>query len=343
MVQREDRPTINYLDSYRPYYGVREDVLIRRLESLKDGTTGLRLELTSHRPDFRYFEMSTDGDHFYCSRTNTFVVRFGDKRSWNGWARPVYDKETGGTYDIEVKLKRREEYEAEGEPLPNRYTVKINPRLDLEARPPLGWSRPLPTEADRRFAEERWGEHLEGCESDYDKAKALARVLCHELWPRSGSPDMKYDSPFGMYRKMMSGESKGFCVQFNMIFVHACRCFGIPARNMHIERPICYGPESWIFLSGMHCTNEIFDREMNRWIFMDIRFYCLGAYLGEEGPLNVGELHLLISQPHWRPRLRFQVYDMEEETEKRLPMKDCPRPDIHFYAGWNTVFQVGYE
>jgi len=51
----------------------------------------------------------------------------------------------------------------------------------------------------------------------------------------------------------------------------------------------------------------------------------------------------LISQPHWRDRLRFQIYDLETKTEKRLPMKDCPRPDIHFYSGWHTVFHVGYE
>lgn len=343
MLIREERPAMNFLDAYRAHYGLREETVIRRLEPLADQPLALRLELASHRPDFRHFDLAAGDRPFSASRSNAFIIRFGRRRSWKGRARAVYDRGAGPVHEIEITLKTGEEYQREGDPLPTRYTVKIRPSLEMESRPPESWSAPLPTEADRRFARARWGAALKGAASDYDRACALARTLCRELWPRNGTPTLEYDSPFGMYRAMMSGRSRGFCVQFNMIFVHACRCFGLVARNMHVERPVCYGPGDWVFFQGMHTTTELFDRDRNRWVFMDIRFYCLGAWLGEEGPLSTGELHLLISQPHWRERLRFQVYDLESDTEKRLPMGQCPRPDIHFYGGWNTVFHVGFE
>lgn len=344
MLLRENRPTMNFLDAYRAHYGCREDVVIRRLEAVKNAPTHtLCLELASHRADFRHFDMAAGDAPFHAARNHQFVIHFGKQRQWHGRARAVYHRETGPVHEIQITLRTGAEQEAAGDPLPSRYTVKITPRLDMEVAPPEQWSCPEPTDADRRFARSRWGKHLRGAKTDAEKACALAKVLCHELWPRNGRPEMKYDSPFGMYRKMMAGKSRGFCVQFNMIFVHACRCFGLIARNMHIERPIRYGSDAWIFLAGMHCTSELFDRDRNRWVFMDIRFHCLGAYLGDEGPLSTGELHLLISQPHWRERLRFHVYDMDKNLERRLPMRDCPRPDLHFYSGWNTVFQIGYE
>ncbi len=343
MLIREDRPTLNFLDSYRAQYGVQEDVSIRRLELLMDPPETLRMELTSHRSDFRYFEFAPGPRPWYASRNNTLIIRLGGRENWQGQARAVYDRGKGETIAIEIAFSSAQRNAAAGDPLPSRYTVKMTPRLEMEVPSPEDWSRPLPTAADRRFAQERWGRLVKGVQGDYARACVLAKALCRELWPHNGTPEMPYDSPFGMYRKMMAGRSKGFCVQFNMIFVQACRCLGILARNLHIERPLSYGQEGWVFMAGMHCASEVFDRDSNRWIFMDIRFFCLGAWLGEEGPLSIGELHLFISQPHWRERLRFQIYDMEHNTESRLPMERCPRPDIDFYAGWNTVFHYGFE
>lgn len=347
MLIRENRPTINFMDSYRVHYGAQaEDVVIRRLEPLTGTEPALRLELACGRPDFSHFRFARGRTPSYPALNNSFIIRFGKERTWKGKARPIY---TGGagktTYDITITLRTREESAAAGNPGPARFTVQITPPLDFEVRSPASWAVPVPTAEERRFAEATWGNVVAGAKSDYAKAKELAKALCRELWPHSGAPipEMPYYSPFEMYRAMVSGKSKGFCVQFGMIFVHACKCFGLIARNLHIERPVRYGDGSWIFLSGMHCTNEVFDRALNRWIFMDLRFYCLGAYLGEEGPLTLGEFHLFMSQPHWQERLRFQIYDLKTKTEKRLPMKECPRTNIDFYSGWNTVFHVGYE
>ncbi len=346
MLIRENRPTINFLDSYRTHYGGQEDVVIQCLEPLTDEEGALRLTLACHRPDFCHFQFSANDSPSYSPMDNSFLIRFGQQRTWKGTARPVYDGGAGSTtYEIAITLKTSQEYSAGGDPLPTRFDVQITPPLECESRTPESWGVPAPTKEERRFAKATWGKHLKGAKTDYAKAQALAKALCHELWPHNGAPlpELQYYSAFEMYRAMVSGKSKGFCVQFNMIFVHACKCFGVIARNMHIERPVRYDERCWVLLQGMHTTAEVFDRTLNRWIFTDIRFYCLGAYLGDEGPLSTGEFHLFISQPYWRDRLRFEVYDMTTRKVKRLPMQDCPRTDIHFYSGWNTVFHVGYE
>lgn len=343
---RDNLPTINFFDSYRAHYGGQEDVVIANLEHLANQGNTLQLTLTSHRSDLCHFLCSTNDSPWSRLTNHTITIRMGKEKNWKAKIRPVYSEGEGpSVYDIEITVVTSEELAAQGSSGPTRFSVTITPPLELESRTPESWAIPIPTSEDREFAEKTWGAHLAGAESDYEKAKILAKLLCHELWPHSGWPidELAYYSPFDAYRAMVSGKSKGFCVQFNIAFVHACKCFGLIARTMHIERPVSYTSESSLLFSGMHTTTEIFDRTMNRWIFMDIRFYCLGAYLGEEGPLSIGEFHLFMSQPHWRDRLRFQAYNMETKTESRLPMSECPRPDLHFYSGWNTVFHVGRD
>jgi len=347
MLIRDGRPTINFVDCYRAHYGGNEDVVVQRLETLPATGCTLRLALACRRPDFVAFRFSEQERPFYTSLDNAFLIRLGeDCKAWNGKAQAVYEDGPGAlTHKIAVTYKSREDYRAEGIDHGDLINVLITPPLEFAVRSPESWGGPLPTAEERRFAKETWGEKIKDGMTDYEKAMTLAKALCHELWPHSGTPipEMQWYTPFEMYRAMVSGKSKGFCTQFGMAFVHACKCFDVTARYMHIERPVEYGQQTWLMMQGMHCTSEIFDRKMNRWIFMDLRFYCLGAYLGEEGPLNLAELHLFMCQPHWRERLRFHVYDMESGEEKRLRMEECPRPDIHFYGGWHTVCHVGHN
>jgi hypothetical protein len=347
MLIRDNRPTINFMDCYRPHYGGLEDVVIEKLDSPAGPEPYVRLQLGCRRPDFCSFRFSENAKSFYHALDNTFHIRPGTSKKWEGKAQPVYQSGPGPvTYAIAVTFKTRADYRAEGIDHGDLINVAITPPLEFGVREPESWLTPRPTEEERRFAEATWGRHVAGVSDDYGKARALAKALCHELWPHSGKapiPEMQWYSPFEMYRAMMEGRSDGFCTQFGMIFSHACKCFGVISRNLHIERPVAYGADRWLMIQGMHCFSEIFDRALNRWIFMDLRFYCLGAYLGEEGPLNLAEFHLFMCQPHYRNRLRFHVYDMATGTEKRVPMDECPRPDIHFYGQWHSVFHVGYN
>lgn len=210
MLIREGRPTINFLDSYRAHYGGHEDVVLRRVEPVSGQAATLRIELACGRPEFRHFLFSHQDSPQYPSADNTFIARFGEGRAWKGTARPVYEDGPGPTtYEIGVTLQTAQENAAKGEPLPSRYMVKITPALEFESRAPESWAGMMPTAEERRFAEATWGEKVKGAESDYDKAKALAKALCHELWPHSGWPidEMQYYSPLEMYRAMVSLDS----------------------------------------------------------------------------------------------------------------------------------------
>lgn len=343
MLIRNHRPTINYLDSYRSHYGGREEeVLIREIYATPGLTPAMKMVFACGRSDFCHFLVSRMGSPLHPSMNAEFEICFGEAREWRGALKPVYKDGAGAvTYEIKITLKTAAELLVEGTLSPSVITVQISPPLEFCARTPESWSLPAPTDAETAFAQATWGAQVADARGDYDKARALGRALCRELWPHSGSPspEIQYYAPFDMYRAMIAGQSQGFCVQFGMIFVLACKCFGLIARNLHIERPVNYDDQTRILLSGMHCTSEIFDRALNRWIFMDLRFYCLGAYLGDEGPLSLGEFHLFMSQPHWRERLRFQVYDMATGTEKRLPM-GSPRPAGSPGTGWRTIRSI---
>lgn len=347
MMIREGRPTINFLDSYRAHYrGFREDLFIKEVEPLGESGEGVRLSLCCEREDFAFFNFSVGDGDFYKSKDNAFIIRFEDKNEWNGKFQSVYENgEKSSTRTIKATRSFVDPRQETPDSPSTSISININPPLELFASSPDRWVKATPSYEEREFAMKHWGKVVSDSATDYDNAKALAKILCDELWPHTGCPipEMQYYTPFEMYKTMMTGKSEGFCVQFAMIFVRACECFDIIARNMHMERPVHYGKDLNVFLQGMHSTSEVFDRALDRWIFMDLRFFCLGAYLGEEGPLSIGEFHLFMNQPHWRDRLRFQVYDMETNTEKRLPMNDCPRTNIDFYSGWNTVFHVGYE
>ena len=87
--------------------------------------------------------------------------------------------------------------------------------------------------------------------------------------------------------RMVSGKDKGWCTNFATIFVHACNCLGIPARLVGMGQIHSLSDKCKIQRGGSHSTSEIFDDASNQWVWMDISFYALGAYLGEEGPLNM--------------------------------------------------------
>src|SRR3989338_3010600 len=137
MLIRENRPTINYLDSYRAHYGAQEDVVIHRLEPLADQEGALRLTLACHRPDFCHFLFSSNDSPFYPSMNNEFIIRFGTQRTWKGKARPVYDGGAGSTtYEIAITFKTSQEYSAGGDQLPARFDVQITPPLECASRTP---------------------------------------------------------------------------------------------------------------------------------------------------------------------------------------------------------------
>ncbi len=95
-------------------------------------------------------------------------------------------------------------------------------------------------------------------------------------------------------------------------------------------------------MGGMHSTTEIFDDRLNQWIWIDHTYNVLGAYLGEEGPLNMAEFSLFLNQDERRKRLRVLFYNYKDKSEKLLSLDECPKKFASL-DGWDTEFHYFYS
>lgn len=236
----------------------------------------------------------------------------------------------------------------------------VDAYLKVYAGEPEDESRPLPTAEEIDFARRTWGDLLDGIDGDYERARILNIAQARELLAArddylrqqangdvvGGILDYGTIPAFELYRRMMTGGHDGFCSHWSLIFTLSCRCFDIPARPVHLEKVIVAGEEPHaetppIGIGSLHATTEIFDRARNQWIWLDNRFRTLGAYLGDEGPLNLAEMHLFASQEHRRARLFFDIFDPETGHVRRLPLAETRIADYAGYCGFGAEYFPG--
>ncbi|MFZ5831419.1 MAG: hypothetical protein ACOY3P_15145, partial [Planctomycetota bacterium] len=125
------------------------------------------------------------------------------------------------------------------------------------------------------------------------------------------------------------------------IFSMACNCFGVINRWGFLNDGL-QNDEVLIELGTSHLVTEIFDRQLNQWIFIDGRYSTLGAYLGDIGPLTLHEFMLFMNQPYRRTSLKVLYYDREKDQEQMRPVDDCPKP-FNSYLGWTKGFHTSYR
>ena len=89
MLIRDQRPTINFMDSYRAHYGGNEDVVIRDLASLPGGGPAVRLELACLRADFSVFRIAEPGEAAREAVDATLRIDLTRANRWEGTVRPV--------------------------------------------------------------------------------------------------------------------------------------------------------------------------------------------------------------------------------------------------------------
>ena len=109
-------------------------------------------------------------------------------------------------------------------------------------------------------------------------------------------------SPFDQYRRVMAGKDRLWCGNIATIFTQASNALHIPARrHRHGNRvgpPAPPGKEGPVLLLAEgHGTTEIFSDRLDGWVWIDLTFGILAAYLGEEGPLTMAELYVCLNEP----------------------------------------------
>ena len=335
--------TLRFDDTIRELYPAEEAVAIRMIDELPGPDLGLRIALASNRPDFSHFLLAEAGGDFKPLSDGVLTLKLDADAA----AEPRR---------LRVKAAMTDGTESE----PHELTVSFSPRggdrqetannmARLTARPFLhraataleDWKFPVPTDDEIEYAHRKWGPLLEGVEGDYARAKTLAKALLPGLWAnKDGTPTglKKGKPPFEQYELMAACKDTGHCVQFSQIFECACKCFGLIARRVGMAEVPWVSHRLFLHTSPNHSTNEIFDRQANQWVLVDLRYHMLGAFLGEEGPLSIAEFYLMLNQPRRRERLRLLVRDPDTGDERLLPLAECPRPDMNCYEGWTRFF-----
>ena len=329
-----------FVDSLRELYPGCEPVAFRSVDELPGPEPGLRLVFASNLPDFSHFLIARDGGEFTPCPDGVVVVRFGSDPQTTTLAVKAARTDGTDTPPHAITLKFTPRPDDNGALANNRLRLAAEPFLHLAPSSMDDWKFPVPTEDEIAFARDQWGSQVDPADGDYAKAKVIAKALMTDLWPHSGppSPVMKTLQPFEQYQRMVAGEDQGFCTNFGAIFECTCKCFGVLARRIGMAEVPWVSHRLFVQSSPNHCTTEVFDRQANHWVLMDLRYDMLGAYLGEEGPLTLAEFVQFINQPARRKRLRLHTFDFETQSEQTIPLSESRRHTGASYEGWSRVF-----
>ncbi|MDY7009916.1 MAG: transglutaminase domain-containing protein [Planctomycetota bacterium] len=338
-----------FKDNYWRIYHGRDEVMLKSLEELPGDAAGAKIVLQSSREGFSHFLYSIDDAPFDKSADGCIEVRFEKGGTSDQHVTVVVKAVTAdGTetkpYTLKFGYYSSEFYKASGlMSYPNILIMDSSPILNFHIGGVEDWDLAEPAPEELEFAAKKWKPLIEGAKTGYEKAKLLIKSLMDDLWPHNGNPsdEQEASKPFVQYERMVSGKDKGWCTNFATIFVHACNCLGIPARLVGMGQIHSLTDKCRIQRGGCHSTCEIFDDKSNQWIWMDISFYALGAYLGKEGPLNMAEFHFFLNQPARRKRLKLHIYNLDDKSDKILPLEKCPKTTFDYWEGWDREFHYG--
>lgn len=306
-----------------------------------DPGIGVTVRLASSRNDFHHFTCSVDGAPAEPCPDGRLVIRFDPEAS----ARVP---------DLQRRETRIEVINTNGEKTASHY-LHINhvpsalyrargriedgygrilvreTDLNLKSSPVEDWILDQPTPDEVEFARTTWGASLAGLDSDFDRARAIGTQLVRELDSHRGTPSDTMDQvrPFTQYRRLITGEDLAWCSNLAEILVHACNALDIPTRYIVMGHIVCprelSGAEDYsIMLTTGHTTTEVFDRRDGQWCWMDLTYNALGLWLGEEGPLNMLELHRFVNQPARLRRLQIDLCDPATGIVTRTPLAESP-------------------
>ena len=338
----------NLLGDYRAYYAEREPLCYTAIEPVSSGKYGLRFAFGSNLSDVQRIEWAEGEGAFRPLADGAVFVPFDAKsdaaQNKVFRVRPVFaTARPESVYTIRVNWMTRAAFTKEGG-FRNRDIVKVTsePRLGYGTNKPENWKSFRPDAAEIAYAKQHWGSVVEGVTSDYEKAKRIAKSLRRELRECGGLPSaFLYDLPtFEKYEAVRSGRSKFACAQYSEIFSKICNAFGVVNRwgfnNDNLQTD-----DVLIELGSSHLVTEIFDRDLNQWVFIDGDLQTLGAYIGDVGPLTLHEFLLFINQPNRRPHLNVLIYDPYKDTEEMMPVDRSPQPYLS-YRGWTKGYHTTY-
>lgn len=326
--------------NYWELYPRGEDVVIESIRPLQDGT-GLVLKLRSSQPGFKHFIYSIDNGPEVQSASGRITLAFEDdhsiedyeveRRELKIWTVDATGKSDESHY-LNSNFYPSEMYHARGRVHQGHSRIHIRETdMEMATSAVEDWILDQPGAEDIAFARKTWGHLIDPEKSPYANARSLAQSLVAELTPHRGTPSNAMDKldPFAQYRRLIAGNDHCWCANISEIFSYACNAFGIPTRFIIMRHqlypPPPDGEEGYeILMATGHTTNEVFDGATGSWIWMDLTYNIFGAWLGEQGPLNMLEFHRHLNQPRNFNALEIDVFypDTGSIERKRVVESD---------------------
>ena len=343
--QPRAQPTFfSFLQDYRGYYAEREPLCFTSIKPADSGACGLHLAFGSNLAGLARIEWA-EGDGAFRPLDGgavflPFDATLAAPQDKIIRVRPIFSPARADTvYTVRINWMTRAAFAKAGGHR-NRDIVKITsePRLNYGTNAPENWKNFRPDAAETAYALEHWGAVVAGAATDYERAKRIAKSLRRELRGCGGLPSaFLYGIPtFEKYEAVRAGRSKFACAQYSEIFSKICNAFGVVNR-WGFNHDNLENDEVLIEFGSSHLVTEIFDRDLNQWVFIDGDLQTLGAWLGDVGPLTLHEFFLFINQPNRRPHLNVLIYDPEKDTETMMPVDRSPKPYLS-YRGWTKGF-----
>ena len=317
--------------TYHDVYTGREPIMFRSITELSGSRLGVKVVFESNMSDVTGFAASVDKKPYKESKTGSTTLVFEDTDQRQEKVVSVKalfgNDQSSSVRQISFFCCSTKFYAAQKMSNHPTYITAVSiPSIPLATGAPEDFIKLPPIPSEICFAEKQWGHCIHKNKSGYENAVSLAKAIMPDLWQHAGFPSdaMNDLRPLQQYERMMSGKDLGNCGIFSPVFASACNALGIPARVLNKSEILSSSDKMNIQIGSSHVTMEIFDNETNQWIWFDVQYYSLGAFLGKEGPLNTIEFHLFLQHPQRRKRLRLRIYDINTKTEKMLPIKKCP-------------------
>ncbi|MBP7141870.1 MAG: hypothetical protein KBA71_08170 [Opitutaceae bacterium] len=347
------RSHFDFLGDYRAYYAGREPLCYSAIEPISaPDRFGVRFSFASNFPGLQRIEWaegeSGEESPFRPLMQGELFLPFDPKRDEvqdrvirvHAVFSPGIDSPI---YTIRINWMTRAAFlKAGGRRSRDIVKITSDPHVGYGTNKPENWKSFRPNAAELAFAQEHWAQVIKGVTSDYEKAKRISKALIRELRGCDGLPSaFIYDLPtFDKYEAIRSGRSKFACAQYSEIFSKVCNAFGVVNR-WGFNNDNLQNDQILLELGSSHLVTEIFDRDLNQWVFLDGHAQTLGAYIGSVGPLTLHEFFLFMNQANRRPHLNVVIYNPEKDTETTLPVDQSGKP-YRSYRGWTKGFHTEY-
>jgi len=229
-------------------------------------------------------------------------------------------------YSVVIAYYPREIYASVGQRQPDWLVVQSTD-LFLCGGEVGDWIVDVPTAQDRAYAQKRWGRVVDAYHSDYERAKVVARDLIKSLRPHTGVPSVHVLSAPGLeqLRRIEHGQDEAWCGNYADIFSAACNALDIPVRKIDMQYVWSIRGRTALEIGEGHRTTEVFDRTLNRWIWIDLTLGVLGAQVHDHEPIEVARLVRVLNDPLRFPRLQLAEFDPATGVEKLVPITESTR------------------